>query len=97
MVASAEQYAASDKENRKNIYLKNNAESLCYEANKQLLLIKDTISEDKKNNLTTLIESIKLNIQSEKYDLLETQIEELKMMMKDVINLESINDNDKTN
>jgi molecular chaperone DnaK len=97
MVASAEQYAASDKENRKNIDLKNNAESLCYEANKQLLLIKDTISEDKKNNLTTLIESIKLNIQSEKYDLLETQIEELKMMMKDVINLESINDNDKTN
>jgi molecular chaperone DnaK len=97
MVASAEQYAASDQENRKNIDLKNNAESLCYEANKQLLLIKDTISEDKKNNLTTLIESIQLNIQSEKYDLLETQIEELKMMMKDVINLESINDNDKTN
>ena len=97
MVASAEQYAAIDKENRKNIDLKNNAESLCYEANKQLLLIKDTIPEDKKNNLTTLIENIQSNIQSEKYDLLETQIEELKILMKDVINIESINDNDKRN
>lgn len=97
MVTSAEQYAAIDKENRKNIDLKNNAESLCYEANKQLLLIKDTIPEDKKNNLTTLIDSIQSNIQSEKYDLLETQIEELKLLMKDVINLESINDNEKRN
>jgi molecular chaperone DnaK len=55
MVEAAEQYAATDQENRKKIDLKNNAESLCYEANKELLLAKDKISEDKEDQITKLI------------------------------------------
>merc|ERR1712048_813636 len=58
MIASANEYAAIDKEKRKNIELKNNAEALCYEANKQLLLVENKISEDKQNNIKKLIEMI---------------------------------------
>merc|ERR1712087_449195 len=47
MIKSAEKYAEVDQDKRKNVDLKNNAETLCYEASKQLLLVKDTISEEK--------------------------------------------------
>ena len=94
MVADAEEYASIDKENRKNVDLKNNAEALCYEANKQLLLVKDKISDDKKELITKLIESIKSNIQSNNLELLEGQIEELKVLMKDLLEVSTIEDND---
>jgi molecular chaperone DnaK len=94
MVEAAEQYAATDQENRKKIDLKNNAESLCYEANKELLLAKDKISEDKEDQITKLIENIKLNIQSDNFDLLEKEIEELKILMKDLLSMTTIQDND---
>merc|ERR1712228_716395 len=58
MIAKAEQYAAIDKEKRENVELKNSADALCYEANKQLLLVKETISEEKQKNITELIEAI---------------------------------------
>merc|ERR1712238_109974 len=44
MIKKAEEYSVIDQEKRKNIDLKNNAEALCYEANKQLLLAKEKIS-----------------------------------------------------
>merc|ERR1712115_110069 len=58
MVAKAEQYAAIDKEKRENVELKNSADALCYEANKQLLLVKETISEEKQKNITELIQAV---------------------------------------
>merc|ERR1712151_926661 len=48
MIKKAEEYSAIDQEKRKNIDLKNNAEALCYEALKQLDLVKDKISEENK-------------------------------------------------
>ena len=94
MVASAEQYATIDKENRKNIDLKNNAEALCYEANKQLLLAKDTISKEKQDGILKLIETIKSNIKSDNVELLQPQIEELKVYMRDLLDTNPIKDND---
>ena len=92
MVASAEQYAAIDKENRKNIDLKNNAEALCYEANKQLLLAKDNVSEEKQDGILKLIENIKSNIKSDNVELLQPQIEELKVYMRDLLDANPIKD-----
>merc|ERR1712232_477557 len=43
MLQDAEKYAAVDKEKRENIDLKNKAEALCFEAEKELSLSKDTI------------------------------------------------------
>lgn len=85
MIKTAEEFETIDKEKRKNIDLKNTAEALCYEANKQLLNVKETISEEKQNQITTLIDNIQSNIKSENFDGLKMQIEELKTSMKDML------------
>jgi len=85
MIKTAEEFETIDKEKRKNIDLKNTAEALCYEANKQLLNVKETISEEKQNQITTLIDNIQSNIKSENFEGLKMQIEELKTSMKDML------------
>jgi len=98
MIKTAEQYETIDKEKRKNIELKNNAEALCYEANKQLLLIDDKISEEKKNNIKNLMETIKSTIQSNDYSLLQSQLEQLKVLLNDITEFNpSSNMNENTN
>ena len=84
MIKSAEEYAKIDQEKRKNIDLKNNAEAICYETNKQFLLVKDNISSEKQETISKLIEDTKGSIQSENFEKLEGQIEELKSVMKDL-------------
>jgi len=85
MIQSAQEYASVDQEKRKNIDLKNNAETLCYEANKQLLLIKETISEEKQTSVKKLIEDITLSIKSDKFEELNNKIEQLKILMKEML------------
>ena len=87
MIKSAEEYAKVDQEKRKNIDLKNNAEAICYETNKQFLLVKDNIPSEKQETISKLIEDTKGNIQSENFEKLEGQIEELKLVMKDLSEL----------
>jgi molecular chaperone DnaK len=65
MLAEAEKYASADKEKRENIDLKNQAEALCFEAEKELSLVKENISEDKQQNITKLIENIRQDIQND--------------------------------
>merc|ERR1712232_482240 len=85
MIKKAEEYSAVDQEKRKNIDLKNNAESLCYEANKQLLSVKDTISPEKEESITKLIEDIKSNLDSENFDAVTNQLEQLKAEMQELL------------
>ena len=85
MLKDAEQFASADKEKRQNIDLKNQAEALCFEAEKELSLFKDNISEDKKENITKLIESVRQEIQIENSANLSTKVEELKTAMKDMV------------
>jgi len=85
MVKAAEEYAVIDQEKRKKIDLKNNAEALCYEANKQLLSVKDTISPEKEESITKLIENIKSDIEAENFDSVATQLEELKAAMQELL------------
>ena len=87
MLKSADEYAKVDQEKRKNIDLKNNAEALCYETDKQFLLIKDTVPIEKQETISKLIEDTKANIESENFEELEKQIEELKLVMKDLVPL----------
>merc|ERR1711935_433970 len=83
MLEDAEKYASVDKEKRGNIDLKNQAETLCFEVEKEFSLLKNDLSEDKQQNISELIQTIKQNIQNEDYALLDSQIEELKQIMKD--------------
>jgi molecular chaperone DnaK len=92
MIKKAEEYSAIDQEKRKNIDLKNNAEALCYEALKQLDLVKDKISEENKAEVLKLVDDIKLNIQNESFEELNKNIEKLKFSIKEMLNLNSTND-----
>jgi molecular chaperone DnaK len=93
MIKSAEEYAKIDQEKRKNIDLKNNAEALCYEANKQFLLVKENIPSEKQETIVKLIEDIKVNIQSENFEVLTKQVEELKIIMKELLEIANANEN----
>jgi molecular chaperone DnaK len=85
MLKEAEKFATADKEKRQNIDLKNQAEALCFEAEKELSLFKENISEDKKQNITKLIEDIREEIKTDNIGNLRTKIEDLKTAMKDMV------------
>jgi molecular chaperone DnaK len=94
MLAEAEKYASIDKEKRENIDLKNQAEALCFEAEKEFSLFKDNISEEKQQTINKLIETIRQNIQNDDFTTLKSQVEELKTAMKDMIASKPLTDND---
>ena len=85
MLAEAEKYAAADKAKREKIELKNQAETLCFEAEKELLSVKNQISEEKQKTITKLIENIRQDIQNDQLDSAKSFIEKLKVAMKELI------------
>nr|BBC77879.1 heat shock protein 70 [Nitzschia palea] len=85
MLADAERYAAADKEKRENIDLKNQAETLCFEAEKELSLVKDSISSQKKESISKLIATIRQNSQNDQIEILKSSLEELKVAMKEMV------------
>ena len=85
MLSDAEKYASVDQEKRQNIDLKNQAETLCFEVEKELDTLNDKIPSEQQTNVRNLIQSIRGDIQSEKYDSLNSSIDELKLEMKNMI------------
>jgi len=85
MLEEAEKYAAADKKKRENIDLRNQAETLCFEAEKELSLLKDSISDTKQQNITNLIQEIRQHIQDNNLDSLQSSVENLKTAMKDMV------------
>jgi molecular chaperone DnaK len=92
MLAEAEKYASADKQKREIIDLKNRAETLCFEVEKEVSLFKENIDEEKQQNITKLIEEIRRNIQSNDFELLKSSVESLKTAMKEMIAAKSPND-----
>ena len=84
MVAAAEQYASEDKEKREKIDLKNQADSLCYQSEKQIKDLEDKIDNTKKDVVNNLISDIRANISSENLDALKPQIDELQKLMGEI-------------
>merc|ERR1712115_601621 len=58
MLFEAEKYASIDKKKRENIDLKNQAETLCFEAEKEISMFKDNLTEKKREDIRNLIEII---------------------------------------
>ena len=81
MLADAEKYASTDQEKKKVIDVKNQAESLCVEAEKELIFYKDTVTLDQKNELEKLIVNMREEIKFENLNNLEMLIKELKEKM----------------
>ena len=94
MLAEAEKFASADREKRENIDLKNQAETLCFEAEKELSLLKENLSDEKQQNITDLIQDIRQNIQSDNIELLKSSVENLKTSMKDMMSQKPFVDND---
>ena len=93
MLVEAEKYASADKEKRQTIDLKNQAETLCFEAEKELSLFKDNISEEKQENIKKLIENIRQDIQNDNSDSVTLLIEDLKIAMKEMVEAKSSESN----
>merc|ERR1712008_370409 len=85
MLEDAEKYASVDQEKRQNINLKNQAETLCLEAEKEINLSKDTISKDKQENITKLIKEIRNAIQIDNLNSLQSSVENLKEEMREFV------------
>jgi len=92
MLADAEKYATFDQEKRKNIDTKNQAETLCYEAEKELDILKEKISTDEKNKISKLIEDIRQNIKIDNVESLTLNIDSLKLAMKNMMDKNQVSD-----
>ena len=86
MLEDAEKFAAIDKEKRENIDLKNQAETLCLEAEKEISLSKDTIPTDRQENITKLVVEVRDAIQTENLGSLQSLVEDLKEGMRELVN-----------
>ncbi|MEB3356450.1 MAG: molecular chaperone DnaK [Synechococcales bacterium] len=77
MVNEAESNAATDKERREKIDLKNQADSLSYQTEKQLAELGDKVPADDKTKIEGLIKDLREAIASEDYDRIKTLTTEL--------------------
>ena len=89
MLEEAEKYAAADKAKRENIDLTNQAETLCSEAEKELSLVNESVSEEEQQNVKNLIAEIKQNLQDDKVEALNGLLEDLKEAMKKLMEAKS--------
>ena len=84
MLVEAEKYASVDKEKRENIDLKNQAETLCLEAEKELVDLKTEDSRELEK-LRELIQSIRETSNKNDFVQLKGLIEELKTTMRNLV------------
>lgn len=84
MVREAEQNAEIDKEKREKIDLKNKADSLCYQAERQLQEFDKKITTEDKNAVQDLIKELRTSLEVENYDAIEQQQQRLQQLMMDV-------------
>jgi molecular chaperone DnaK len=72
MVRESEQSASSDKEKREKVDLKNQADSLCYQSEKQIEELKEKITSQDKENLTNMISELKSAIKNDDYETIKS-------------------------
>jgi molecular chaperone DnaK len=81
MVQEAEQNASADQERRERIDLKNQADSLTYQAEKQMSELGDKVPAEDKEKVETLVKSLREAIAQEDYDTIKTQTAELQQVL----------------
>ena len=68
LVRESEQNASADKEKRERVDLKNQAESLCYQSEKQIVELKEKVTSADKDNISELIGKLKAAINTDAYE-----------------------------
>jgi molecular chaperone DnaK len=89
MLEEAEKYAAADKTKRENIDLKNQAETLCVEAEKELSNMTALVSEENQQSMKGLITKIKQEIQDDNIESLKYSLENLREAMRKMMEAQS--------
>jgi len=79
MLADAEKYADSDKEKKRNINLKNQAETLCSTVEKELNSPTSKVSSEEKIRIEKLIQDINQDIINKDFKSLQTLVDELNL------------------
>nr|NP_053925.1 heat shock protein 70 [Porphyra purpurea]P69376.1 RecName: Full=Chaperone protein dnaK; AltName: Full=HSP70; AltName: Full=Heat shock 70 kDa protein; AltName: Full=Heat shock protein 70 [Porphyra purpurea]P69377.1 RecName: Full=Chaperone protein dnaK; AltName: Full=HSP70; AltName: Full=Heat shock 70 kDa protein; AltName: Full=Heat shock protein 70 [Porphyra umbilicalis]AAC08201.1 Hsp70-type chaperone [Porphyra purpurea]CAA44160.1 hsp70 chaperonin like protein [Porphyra purpurea]prf//1802278 len=84
MVKEAEENFDVDQKRRKNIDIRNQAESLCYQSEKQVKEFEDKIDEELKNRITNLISELRSNLEKEELDSIEANSEKLQNALMEI-------------
>lgn len=93
MLVEAEKFASADKEKREKIDLKNQAEALCFEAEKEVSMFKENIAQDQQQSIMKLIEDVRKEIKNDSLESLKVKLEDLKTAMKDILASKTVVDN----
>jgi molecular chaperone DnaK len=81
MVKDAETNASADKEKRERIDLKNQAETLVYQAEKQLGELGDKVAAEDKGKVEGLSQQLKEALEKEDFDTIKTVLEQLQQAL----------------
>nr|YP_010197013.1 Hsp70-type chaperone [Crassiphycus corneus]UAD84817.1 Hsp70-type chaperone [Crassiphycus corneus] len=84
LVKEAEENSELDKQKREKIDLKNQADALCYQSQNQLDELQDKVSEDEKQTVQKLIDSLKLSIKEDNYEQIENMKNQLQQAMMNI-------------
>ena len=83
-VRDAEQYAAEDKKRREEVDTKNEAENLCYQAEKLVKESGDKISEEDKNAINTKVSATKTAIEQNNIEAIKMATEDMQKTIYDI-------------
>jgi molecular chaperone DnaK len=81
MVNEAERNSAADKEKRDRIEAKNQADSLAYQAEKQIKDLGDKVPEADKTKIEGLVKTLRESIAKDDHEAIAAQTEELKQAL----------------
>nr|YP_009027597.1 heat shock protein 70 chaperone [Neoporphyra perforata]AGQ17129.1 heat shock protein 70 chaperone [Neoporphyra perforata]AHB35091.1 heat shock protein 70 chaperone [Neoporphyra perforata]AHB35300.1 heat shock protein 70 chaperone [Neoporphyra perforata]AIA19462.1 heat shock protein 70 chaperone [Neoporphyra perforata]AIA19671.1 heat shock protein 70 chaperone [Neoporphyra perforata] len=96
MVKEAEENFETDQKRRKNIDIKNQAESLSYQAEKQVKEFEDKISQDLKRKIEGLITELRSSLEKEEYENIESLSQQLQNSLMDIGKTAAQSDNNNT-
>nr|YP_009684414.1 molecular chaperone DnaK [Florenciella parvula]QDR24500.1 molecular chaperone DnaK [Florenciella parvula] len=95
MVEEAEAFSQADKEKRESVDLRNEADSLCYQATKQLESLDATLEESDKAKVNSLVAEVRSVMDSDNLEELKAKTKELQELMATLIS--NIPDQDASN
>jgi molecular chaperone DnaK len=84
LVRESEQSASADKEKREKVDLKNQADSLCYQSEKQVNELKDKINASDKDNILSIITKLKSAISTDSYEEIKSLSKNLQEALMEI-------------
>jgi len=85
MVEEAEAFSQADQERRENVDLRNEADSMCYQATKQLESLDASLDEESKTKVNNLVAEVRSTMEAENFEELKVKTKELQELMATLI------------